>query len=135
MKARDSLRSGPFSLLGSLFGHVNPSDRASSRSGSSPPEAQLTRDPSASSIYVAVVTLGARTLDPSIAMVSTVALTGFAAFFTCVRLGLALTTVRFVTFPRATLATLRALGRAVRVFFLCAFDGCLLRLAMIAPPA
>jgi hypothetical protein len=47
--------------------------------------------------------------------VSTTGVTGRftfgAAFFTGAGLGLALATVRFVGFPRAALATLRALGR------------------------
>src|SRR5438105_14660718 len=43
-----------------------------------------------------------------------------AAFFTVTRLGLALATVRFVGFPRAALATLRALPR-VAEFPLCGF--------------
>jgi hypothetical protein len=80
---------------------------------------------------VTVVTPGARTLNPSTESVSTAAVTGLAAFFTCARLGLALATVRVVTFPRATLASLRALERTVGAFFFRTFDGCFLRLAMI----
>jgi len=72
-------------------------------------------------------------LNSSTATVSTAAVTGLAAFFTCVRLGLALATVRFVAFPRATLARLCALGRAVAAFLFWTFDNCFLRLAMIDP--
>src|SRR4029077_7071969 len=61
------------------------------------------------------------------------AVTGPAAFFTCARLGLALATVRFVTFPRAVLDSLRVLGRAVVPFLFWTFDDCFLRLAMIDP--
>jgi hypothetical protein len=72
-------------------------------------------------------------LNPSTAMVSTAAVTGLAAFFTCARSDLTLATVRFVAFPRATLVSLRVLERAVGAFFFCTFDGCFLRLAMIDP--
>jgi hypothetical protein len=77
----------------------------------------------------------------STATVSTGGATGCfirrAAFFTGARFGLALATVRFVGFPRAALATLRALPRLaefpfVRFARLCTFDA-FLRLAMIAP--
>jgi hypothetical protein len=54
-------------------------------------------------------------LNSSTATVSTAAVTGLAAFFTCARLGLALATVRFA-FLRATLVSLCALGRAVAAF-------------------
>jgi hypothetical protein len=67
-------------------------------------------------------------LNPSTAMVSTAAVTGLAAFFTCACLDLTLSTVRFVAFPRATLVSLRVLERAVGAFFFCTFDGCFLRL-------
>ncbi len=61
-----------------------------------------------------------------------------AAFFTVARLGLALATVRFVGFPRADLATLRALPRVaefpLRGFArFCTLDR-FLRLAMTEPP-
>ena len=59
--------------------------------------------------------------------------TGPAPFFTCARLGLALATVRFVTFPRTALDSLRVLGRAVVPFLFWTFDDCFLRLAMIDP--
>jgi hypothetical protein len=72
-------------------------------------------------------------LNPSTATVSTAAVTGPAAFFTCARLGLALATVRFVTFPRAALDSLRVLGRAVVPLLFWTFDDCFLRLAMIDP--
>jgi hypothetical protein len=70
-------------------------------------------------------------LNPSTAIVSTAAVTGLEAFFTRERLGLALATVRFVAFPRATLVSLRA--RAIAAFLFWTFDGCFLRLAMIDP--
>jgi hypothetical protein len=72
-------------------------------------------------------------LNPSTGTVSTAAVTGPAAFFTCARLGLALATVRFVTFPRAALDSLRVFGRAVVPFLFWTFDDCFLRLAMIDP--
>jgi hypothetical protein len=61
-----------------------------------------------------------------------------AAFFTVARLGLALATVRFVGFPRADLATLRAFPRLAEFPLgsfprFCTFDP-FLRLAMIDPP-
>jgi hypothetical protein len=61
-----------------------------------------------------------------------------AAFFTGVRLGLALATVRFVAFPRADLDTLLALPRVAEFPLgsfprFCTFDP-FLRLAMIEPP-
>jgi hypothetical protein len=59
-----------------------------------------------------------------------------ATFFTGARLGLALATVRFVAFPRADLATFRALAHAAVPLGsfprFCTFDA-FLRLAMIAP--
>jgi hypothetical protein len=89
-----------------------------------------------SSTSVTVITPGAGCSITSAATVSTTGATGrftfLPAFFTGAGLGLALATVRFVAFPRADLATLRALPRAVALFLFCAFD-CFLRLAMIRP--
>src|SRR5271166_4113687 len=94
------------------------------------------------SISVTVITLGAGCSITSTATVSTTGVTGCftfrAAFFTGAGLGLALATVRFVGFPRADLATLRALPRLaefpLRSFArFCTFDA-FLRLAMIDPP-
>jgi hypothetical protein len=79
-----------------------------------------------SSTSVTVITPGAGCSITSAATVSTTGATGRftfrAAFFTGAGLGLALATVRFVAFPRADLATLRALPRAVAPFLFCAFD-------------
>jgi hypothetical protein len=80
---------------------------------------------------VTVVKPEAGMLNPSIAIVSTAAVTGLAALFIRARLGLTLATVRFVAFPRAALVSLRA--RAVAAFLFWTFDGCFLRLAMIDP--
>jgi hypothetical protein len=92
---------------------------------------------------VTVITLGAGCSITSTATVSTTGATGcfirsfHAAFFTGVRLGLALATVRFVAFPRVDLDTLLALPRVAEFPLgsfprFCTFDR-FLRLAMIDP--
>jgi hypothetical protein len=90
---------------------------------------------------VTLITPGAGCSITSTATVSTTGVTGWftfrAAFFTGARLGFAFATVRFVAFPRAALATLRALPRFAEFLLrslarLCTFDP-FLRLAMIRP--
>jgi hypothetical protein len=89
---------------------------------------------------VTVITPG---VDCSITSTATVSIAGAAdgftfraTFFTDAGLGLALATVRFVAFPRADLATFRALARAAVPLGsfprFCTFDR-FLRLVMIAP--
>jgi hypothetical protein len=101
-----------------------------------------------SSISVTVITPGAGCSITSTATVSSTGVTGCftfrtftfrTAFFVGAGLGFALATVRFVAFPRADLATLRALGRVAefplrRFARFCTFDA-FLRLAMIVPPS
>jgi hypothetical protein len=87
---------------------------------------------------VIVITPGAGCSITSTATVSTAGVAGRficrATFFTGARLGLALATVRFVAFPRADLATFRALARAAVPLSsfprFCTFDA-FLRLAMM----
>jgi len=88
---------------------------------------------------VTVITPGVGCSITSTATVSIAGADGFtfrATFFTDAGLGLALATVRFVAFPRADLATFRALARAAVPLGsfprFCTFDR-FLRLAMIAP--
>src|SRR6516225_8198690 len=84
--------------------------------------------------FLHIITPGAGCSITSTATVSTTGATGRAAFFTGARLGLALAAAPFATaFPRVTLDSFLALGRAFAPFLFWTFDDCFLRLAMVDP--
>jgi hypothetical protein len=89
---------------------------------------------SVSSTTVTVITPGAGCSLTPTATLSTAGATGRAAFFTGMRLGLALATARFAAdFPRAAFDSFLALGRAFAPFRFWTFDDCFLRFAMVEP--